>query len=80
MIIYKLHKPNFTKMCLNEIIMESLFIIAFQIIGLFNLMVHNYHSSFVEILQVLLIASHIEINDIIFFHMVNYPLIMVDDQ
>jgi hypothetical protein len=60
--------------------MESLFIIAFQTIGLFNLMVHNHHYSFVDILQVLLMASHLEINDIIFLHIVNYPFIMVDDQ
>jgi hypothetical protein len=60
-------QTKFHKMCFNEIIMESLFIIAFQTIGLFNLMVHNHHSSIVDILQVLLMAGHLEINDNFFF-------------
>jgi hypothetical protein len=76
-MMYKLHKPNFTKTCLSEIIKESQFFIAIQTIALFSLMIHSLHS-LVTYCNLLMVGC-LKVNDITLLHLANYPLTMVND-
>jgi hypothetical protein len=71
----QLHKPNFTKMCFNKIVKESQFIIIFQTITLFSLMVHNHHSFSSDILMM---VGFLKINDEIIFHLANCQLTTIN--
>ncbi len=73
--IYKWRCTNFTnlfhKSMPQQNHQESQFTIAFQTFVSFSLMIHNHHSSSINILQTLLMVGSPKLNDVIFLHLIN---------